>query len=163
MERGQIERWCAAQCLVCAGIVSASVISQLLYHLLDSHGPAEQARATQLLATASKNTVRHFESSVYYMRALFSRTWSIRWWLTNSTTLVGRRGLLRARCYRCFTTRSTRTCAPSCCSWPGRTGALRCSMVLHRPWERLHMERYSIHTDASFADIIYFSSVTDDS
>ena len=57
LERGQLERWCAAQCLVCAGVVSAAVISQLLCHLLDSHGPEEQARATQLLALASKKTV----------------------------------------------------------------------------------------------------------
>lgn len=58
VERGQCERWCAAQCLVCAGIVTSAVISLLLYHLLDCHGPAEHARASQLLAAASKKTVR---------------------------------------------------------------------------------------------------------
>ena len=51
------ERWAAVQCLVCAGGVSPAIVSELLLHLLDSHSPAEQQRATALLAMASLKTV----------------------------------------------------------------------------------------------------------
>lgn len=53
-----LERWAAVQCLVHGGSVSAPIISELMVHLLDSHSPAEQARAMTLLALASKKTVR---------------------------------------------------------------------------------------------------------
>ena len=51
------ERWAAVQCLACAGVVSTPIITELLSHLLDSHSPAKQERAAQLLAKESTKTV----------------------------------------------------------------------------------------------------------
>lgn len=52
------ERWAAVQCLVCAGQHSATIISELLHHLVDFHHPTHQARAEELLVKISYKAVK---------------------------------------------------------------------------------------------------------
>lgn len=53
------ERWAAVQCLVCAGLHSAAIISELFHHLWDMYHPEKQERAEQLLTSISHKTVSH--------------------------------------------------------------------------------------------------------
>ena len=56
-QRSASERWAAAQTLVSAGVVSASIVEELLSHLLNSYNPRHQAKAARLLAVQSSGTV----------------------------------------------------------------------------------------------------------
>ena len=57
---GPAEKWASVQVLVCAGVVTAPVISELLHHLHDSqqHQSGRRERAAYLLARSSAITVR---------------------------------------------------------------------------------------------------------
>ena len=57
---GPAERWASVQVLVCATVVTAPVISELLHHLHDSqqHQSGRRERAADLLARSSAITVR---------------------------------------------------------------------------------------------------------
>ena len=57
---GPAERWASVQVLVCARVVTAPVISELLHHLHDSqqHQSGRRERAADLLTRSSAITVR---------------------------------------------------------------------------------------------------------
>ena len=65
---GPAERWASVQVLVCARVVTAPVISELLHHLHDSqqHQSGRRERAADLLARSSAITVRNVYWNVLF-------------------------------------------------------------------------------------------------